>query len=174
MRLFYLKGCCIGIGGLLLLLCGISVAAASVEVSHAWLRAPIPGQNMTAAYFQLYNPGAKVRVLQAVEANFAERAEMHTQLHSDAMVQMRPLASVVLAPQQRINFASGGHHIMLFNLDRSFIEIAEKVAGKVREKQLLTLTLIFADGQRLPVVLPLRSLQGAVAEEDVSPSIHHH
>jgi len=164
-NLSWLKDFHLGICGLVLL-CAGSVSA-SVEVSHAWLRAPIPGQNMTAAYFQLYNTGTKIRKLQAVEANFSERAEMHTQRYMDGVLQMRPLPFVEVAPQQRINFESGGHHIMLFDLDMAVV--AHGVAASSTKKA-LTLVLIFADGQRLPVVLSLRSLH------DVTPrqSIHNH
>lgn len=143
---------------LLLLLTSWSTASwADISVTDAWLREPIPGQSTSAAYLLLENRSDEARQLVAVETNFSTKAEIHTQQLDDGMMRMRQLLSVDLKAGEKIAFASGGLHIMLFGIDREQLK---------RDKRLLT--LIFQDDERLSVELSMRSLAAS------HNHTHHH
>ncbi len=89
-----------------------------VEVTDATVRVPLPGKNLTSAYFLLSNTGSQSRTLVSVTAEFAERAELHRHESVDGMMKMRQVESVEIPPGEQVRFASGGYHVMLFELDR--------------------------------------------------------
>lgn len=130
---------------------------ADINVSDAWLRAPIPGQNNTVGYLQLRNTGDTARQLIAVENDFSARAELHTQQISDGLMQMRKLDKIDIAPHGSVALVSGGHHIMFLQLKAS-LDRQEK----------WPLTLVFSDGERISVDLAVRSLS------DLAPQTHSH
>jgi len=73
-------GVAVTVVGALFAACGSSGGgAAAVDVSDAWVRASIPGKDMTAAYMELRNTGGSADELLAVSlpADVAERAEIH-------------------------------------------------------------------------------------------------
>ncbi len=115
-------------------------APASIEVVDATVRVPLPGKNLTSAYFLLRNSSDKPMTLTGVKAAFAQRAEIHSHQMVDGMMRMRPVESVTVPAQGTLRFKSGGHHVMLFDLDR-----------RPRTGDPLHLTLIFDGGVEVPV-----------------------
>ena len=145
---------------LLLALFIISTAvAADIQVEHAWLRELIPGQNNTVVYLQLHNSGLEGRQLSAVESNFAQRAEMHTQIMTNGMMRMRKLGKLDIGAFETVTFDAGGHHIMLFGVDELFKDSEDRF-----------LVLIFSNGERLSVILELRSIIDSTSDSHT----HHH
>lgn len=155
------KVCALG----LLMLLVVTNSYADIEVNNAWLRAPIPGQNMSVAYFQLHNSAAVSKTLSSVESHFSERAQMHTQAPSYGMMKMRALDSIDIGAGEYVEFSPGGHHIMILGL-----------VSPLPEK--LQLTLVFSDGERQLLDLQLRTLnqtqKNAVLGESPDVHIHHH
>lgn len=90
----------------------------TVEVIDATVRVPLPGKNLTSAYFLLHNTGEEARSLVSVSAEFAERAELHEHDSVDGMMRMRRVDSVEIPAGEQVRFASGGYHVMLFGLNR--------------------------------------------------------
>ncbi len=119
----------------------------SVQVGEAFVRGLPPGQRSTVAFFVLTNSGERQRVLIGVEAEVAERAEIHQHSHEQGIMRMRQVAQVEIAAGASTRFESGGYHIMLFELKRS-LHSGEEVL----------LHLSFADGSRLPVRARVRSV----------------
>ena len=144
---------------LLALLMTSAVAAADIQVANAWLRELIPGQNNTVAYLQLHNSGLEGRQLSAVESNFAQRAELHTQIMTNGMMRMRKLDKLDIGASETVAFDAGGHHIMLFGVD----ELSKTSADR-------SLVLIFSNGERFSVMLDLRSIIDTTSDSH----IHHH
>lgn len=134
-----------------------AVVRADIHVSDAWLRESIPGQRNTAGYLQLHNSGARPRQLIAVESDFAEKAELHTQQLAEGMMKMRKLSSIDIAAHGRAELVPGGQHIMFFQLHRA-----------LGSQENWPLTLIFADGERIAVDLAVRSLS------DLPSNTHSH
>ena len=144
---------------LLALLLSSAVVTADIQVANAWVRELIPGQNNTVAYFQLHNSGIESRQLSAVESNFAQRAEIHTQIMTNGMMRMRKLDKLDIGSLETVAFDVGGHHIMLFGVDE-----------RSQTSQDRSLVLIFSNGERLSVVLDLRSINDIIT----APHAHHH
>lgn len=110
-------------------------ASQDMVVSEAQVQVPIPGKNLTSAYFVLRNKGEHPRQLVGVQADFAARTELHGHEMKDGMARMRRQDSVIIAPRSELRFESGGHHVMLFDLKL-----------RPRTGDVLELVLEFGDG----------------------------
>jgi periplasmic copper chaperone A len=99
--------------------------------------AAVPG-NPSAAYFTV-TPGPVDDRLMSVSSPLALRAEMHDMTMAGGMMQMTPLNDgIALKAGQSLSFASGGKHVMLFD-----------VSPKATPGGKMALTLTFASGKTL-------------------------
>ena len=121
---------------------GNPLAHAEVTFADAWVRAPLPGQSVTAGYCDIANMGAQPAVV--VGFSGSVRVEMHETIHDGTMVHMRPLRSLAVAPKSTVSLKPGGKHLMLFGLDPALEHI--------------TLTAVFADTSELAVTFTVRPL----------------
>ncbi|MEP9361215.1 copper chaperone PCu(A)C [Sphingomonas sp. KR3-1] len=104
----------------------------------AWVRLPAVAGQPGAAYFALHG-GAKPDTLLAVSTPAALRAEMHESMKGDhGMMAMTPLKDVALPAGEKLAFAPGGKHVMLFS-----------IGPAVKPGQKVPLTLSFASGTTL-------------------------
>jgi copper(I)-binding protein len=87
--------------------------AQQVEVSDAWVRATVPGQNVAAAYMTL-RAGSAARLV-GVKTKAARSAEIHSMSHEGGVMKMRRLESLELPAGQDVALEPGGNHIMLFD-----------------------------------------------------------
>ena len=122
---------------------GALPALAEVMFGDAWIRAPLPGQSVTAGYCDIVNGGSQPVVV--VGFSGSVRVEMHETIDDGAMVRMQPLKSLTIAPKSTVSLAPGGKHLMLFGLDPTL----ERV----------TLTAVFADQNELPIIFTVRPLR---------------
>jgi periplasmic copper chaperone A len=97
-----------------LLLFVSAVQASELEISDAWARATIPGQDVAAAYMTLTS--AKDKTLFQVESPSADSVEIHTMTMNDGVMKMRMLKEIELKANEPVKLAPGGFHLMLFNL----------------------------------------------------------
>src|SRR5207237_363126 len=88
-------------------------AAAGIVVERAWIRLPAVAGGAAAGYFTI-SSGRADRLV-GVAAPGA-RIEMHESMASGGMMVMKPLAAVTLPAGERIAFAPGGRHLMIFGL----------------------------------------------------------
>lgn len=93
-----------------------------LEAMHAWARATPPFAALGAVYVAIANHGAQADRLVAVRTPAAQRAEIHTQVHSGGLAQMRRLDGLDLAPMTTTALEPGGVHIMLIDLARPLEE----------------------------------------------------
>lgn len=119
---------------------------AAIEVTNAWVRAPLPPAPVAGGYLTLRNPGTVDRQLVAVETGAAERVEIHEMRTEDGMMRMRQLTEGLPLPAgETVTLAPGGLHLML-------IAPGEEVgAGSSVE-----LTLRFANGPSQVVIAEVR------------------
>lgn len=94
------------------------VALAEVIVSEARLKAPVPGQKVSAGYFVIKNAGAEPVSVKTVSSDSASRIEMHTHVMENGMMGMVKMDSVDLEPGESLSFTEGGHHLMVFDPDQ--------------------------------------------------------
>lgn len=88
----------------------------ALVVSNATVRALLPGQNTTAAFFTLVNRGQSQCILLSADSPSAERIEFHTHQHQGDSVKMRALNQVKVPAGESLAFKSGGLHLMLFGV----------------------------------------------------------
>lgn len=124
-------------------------ALAQVSVSDPWVRATVPQQKVAGAFMQLKS--AKPVKLVGVKTPVAGRVELHQMAMEGQTMRMRAVESIELPAGQTVNLASGGYHVMLFELRRQL---------KEGEQVPLTLTVVDAAGKRAEVAVsaPVRPL----------------
>ncbi|SDS29147.1 hypothetical protein SAMN05216421_1253 [Halopseudomonas xinjiangensis] len=88
-----------------------------LHISRAWSRALPPVAPTGAAYMSIENRGGQAARLVGVSTPIAERAEVHQHTHTEGVMRMQRVDDVVIEPGQQVDFAPGGYHIMLFNLN---------------------------------------------------------
>jgi len=96
---------------------GACHAGSEIEVDHAYLERPLPGTSVSAGYFEIQNHGDATVTLTGAESASARRIELHEHVLDGDMMRMRALTSLAIAPGQRIAFAPGGRHLMIFDVD---------------------------------------------------------
>ena len=126
-----------------------SAALAQVSVTDPWVRATVPAQKVSGAFMQLRS--AKAGRLVEVKSPVAGRVEIHEMAMQGQTMRMRAVPALELPAGQAVNLASGGYHIMLFDLQRQL---------KEGEQVPLTLTVVGADGkrERVEVQAPVKPL----------------
>jgi copper(I)-binding protein len=117
-------------------------ALAQVSVSDPWIRATVPQQKVAGAFMQLRS--SKPAKLVAVNSPVAGRVELHQMAMEGQTMRMRAVEAIDLPAGQTVNLASGGYHVMLFDLQRQL---------KEGEQVPLTLTVVDAAGKRENVAL---------------------
>ncbi|OON63589.1 hypothetical protein B0920_09570 [Massilia sp. KIM] len=117
-------------------------AFAQVSVSEPWIRATVPVQKSTGAFMKLQS--AKPARLVEVRTEAAGRAELHEMAMDGQVMRMRRVEGIELPAGKTVDLASGGYHVMLFDLKRQL---------KEGEKVDLTLVVQEADKKRQEVKL---------------------
>ena len=87
-----------------------------LQISDARIRAPAPGQDKTAAYFDVHNPGAADITLVGAETTVARAVEIHQIIRDGDMVRMRRQPEVVISAGETVRFSPGGLHLMIFGV----------------------------------------------------------
>ena len=93
-----------------------SMSMAEVHVFDAWVSSPM--KDVAAVYFQAHNAGAETDHLIGVTCDRAGRAEIDQTVKTGGQMQMQPVESVPIEPDQQIAFEPGGYHVMLFDLKK--------------------------------------------------------
>lgn len=137
--------------GMALLLAVSTTAMADLEVSEAKLRL-LPGDLPTAGYFNLTNKGSLPVTLAGAQSPDFAQVMMHRSSLENGMASMRHVEQIEVPVGNTPTFASGGYHLMLLQRQRE-LSLGDQVE----------VTLLFADGQRLPVTftaIPLEAQGG--------------
>ena len=124
-------------------------ALADVSVGDPWIRATVPAQKTAGAFMQLRST-APTRLVE-VNSPVAGRIEIHQMSMEGQTMRMHAVDGIALKAGEPVNLASGGYHIMLFDLRR-----------QLKEGELVPLSLGFvgADGKRetITVNVPVKPL----------------
>jgi periplasmic copper chaperone A len=99
---------------LLLAGCSRTTERPEVQVEHAWLRLPASPGGPAAGYFVAKANGGGEAIVAASVPN--ARVEMHESMTVNHMSSMRPIDAAPF-DGERIVFAPGGKHLMIFGLD---------------------------------------------------------
>lgn len=123
-----------------------AASATGLTISSAYVREPIPGRYMSAAFMTITNTGTTARTLVSAKADWAGLIEIHTHIHDNGVMRMRQIPELNIPAQQSVTLQPGGLHLMLFKLKRPLA--AE-----------LPLTLCFANGECQTTHAELRALK---------------
>lgn len=119
-----------------------------VDVGDAYIRMPIPGKDMSAAFMTLHNGGSAEQKLVSASADWAKAIEIHTHIHDHATgtMQMRQIEMLPIPAGETVTLQPGGLHLMLFGL-------ASELPAKPEMK------LCFADGHCQQVNADVRDMR---------------
>lgn len=124
-------------------------ALAAVTVGTPWIRATVPAQKTAGAFMQLRST-APTRLVE-VATPVAGRAEIHQMAMDGQTMRMHAVDGIELPANQPVDLASGGYHLMLFDLKR-----------QLKEGEQVPLSLIFVspEGKRenVTVTVPVKPL----------------
>ena len=87
-----------------------------VEVSRAWVRAAVPGQNATGAFMEI--TAATDASLVGAASPVARSVEIHEMAIEGNVMKMRAVAKVDLPAGKTVEFKPGAYHIMLLGLTK--------------------------------------------------------
>ena len=128
-------------------------AWAQVSIQNPWVRATVPQQQGTGAFFTIRSAHA-ARLVQ-VQSPLSDAVEIHEMQMQGDVMKMRAISGVDLPAGQAVELKPGGYHIMLLNLKQ-----------QVKEGSTVPLTLVIerADKNGTPqretvqVQAPVRAL----------------
>ncbi len=109
----------------------------SLQVDDAQIRELLPGRDTTAGYFSLFNNSGRTVTLTGARSAHARAIEMHKTTISGDSVGMQRVKQQTLQQGERVQFAPGGLHLMIF--------------GVTDTPEPFPITLLFADGEQLEV-----------------------
>jgi periplasmic copper chaperone A len=102
----------------------VDAAQPVVEVTGAWVRATVPGQQVAGAYLTIRS--ARAAKLIGVKSPVAKSAEIHSMSNDGGVMRMRKLDGLALPAEERVALEPGGNHIMLLDIKRQ-LQPGEKV-----------------------------------------------
>lgn len=132
-----------------------AAAQDAIDVRDVRARATLGSGQTSAVYLTLANRGSTADRLSGVASEIARSVELHTTIHDQGIMKMRPLDGVDVPADANAVFAPGGDHIMLIGLDRPL------AAG-----DRFTLTLTFDKAGAVEIEVPV------VAHGDIHDSGH--
>lgn len=115
---------------------------------HAYVRlSPVKG-NPAVAYFILHGGKADLTLL-SVTSPVVIKTELHESMNGQGggmagMASMKPVAAIALPAQGKVEFAPGGKHVMLFDLN-----------PRVKPGGTIPLVFTFANNDRIQVDAPV-------------------
>ncbi|MFC5511194.1 copper chaperone PCu(A)C [Massilia jejuensis] len=112
-----------------------TAALAQVTVTDPWVRATVPNQKASGAFMRVQS--AQAARLVGVSTPAAGRAELHEMAMENNTMRMRHVDGIDLPAGKPVNLASGGHHVMLFDLKR-----------QLKDGETVPVTLVVEDGAK--------------------------
>lgn len=93
---------------------GAALAGGAVLVKNAWVRAPVPGQEVAGVYMEIVSD--RPAALVAVESPAASSAEIHEMSTVGGVMKMRELKRLELPAGKIVKLSPGGNHLMLVGI----------------------------------------------------------
>lgn len=107
-----------------------SAHAEDVEVTDARMRM-LPGDLPAAGYFTLRNTSAAPVVLVGAQSAAFGMVEMHLSSSEGGMASMKTIPRLELAPNESIEFAPKGYHLMFMKPEQS-LSVGDEVAVELQ------------------------------------------
>ena len=139
-----------------------SAALAQVTVIEPWVRATVPNQKASGAFMRVQSVQAARLV--GVSTPAAGRAELHEMAMENNTMRMRHVDGIDLPAGKAVNLASGGFHVMLFDLKR-----------QLKEGETVPVTLVVQDGAKKKSSVTVEAQVKALTHvAPAAPGAHQH
>jgi copper(I)-binding protein len=113
-------------------------SSGDLVIGHPWSRPTAPGIPIGVAYLSITNHGPKEDVLIGARTPLAAHVEFHRSTLEAGIARMRPVGTLVIAPNTTVTAAPGGLHLMLVDLNSALVAgtsaplvLRFKVAGEI-------------------------------------------
>jgi copper(I)-binding protein len=91
---------------------------AELVVEEGYVRKPIPGRSMSAAFMSIKNTGKADVVLKTAAIEGAKSVEIHTHSHKGGVMRMRQLHELTIEAGKTVVLEPGGLHLMVFGIQQ--------------------------------------------------------
>lgn len=119
-------------------------AASAITITEEYIKASIPGSNVTAAYMTISNTSDKAITLQKVSSIISDRVEIHEHTMADGMMRMREVGKITIPANGNVVLEPSGLHLMIFSLKQ-----------QITEKNVIPFTLYFSNETKINIQLPV-------------------
>jgi copper(I)-binding protein len=120
-------------------------ASSTITVTDGYIKASIPGSDITAAFMTLNNTGDKAITLTRITGSISDRIEIHEHSMADGMMRMRQVDSITLKANSSVVLQPSGLHLMVFSIKQ-----------QLTEQDVISLTLTFSNDTEVKIQLPVR------------------
>ena len=136
-----------------------AAAADGIMITDAFARASAGASKNAAAFMTLKNHSGRDDHLVAVRTARARKAELHTHIHDQGVMRMRPVARSTVPAGAAATLKPGGEHVMLIG-----------VTAPLKKGETLSLTLVFEHAGEIAVPVPI----GAIGARGPAATGHGH
>lgn len=96
--------------------CAHEFKVGDIEIEHPWARATPGRAKNGAAFMKLENEGGTPDRLVDVRGDIAERVELHTHIHENGVMKMRPSGPIEVPAHGHVMLEPGSYHVMMIGL----------------------------------------------------------
>ena len=128
------------------ILADMKMTHSSIMVMNPWIRSAPPMVKNGAAYFILHNSSDKDVTVVDVQSSVAKTASMHDVVVENNLTKMVHLKTLTIPAGKMVNFAPGGKHLMLINLQE-----------KLKVDRVFSVTFILENGEKITSEMKVKS-----------------
>ena len=115
-----------------------------ITVTDGYIKASIPGSDVTAAYMTISNATNKAITLQKISSTISDRVEIHEHSMSNGMMRMREVGQITIDANSKVVLQPSSLHLMIFSIKQ-----------KITEKDVIPFTLYFSNETKINIQLPV-------------------
>jgi len=136
-------------------------AADAISVSDPYIPAMPAGQPNGLAYMGLANGSDQDVELVGAEGTVSKVFELHTHIMKDGMMMMKKIDKIDIPAGKTVMLETSGLHVMLIGLTQ-----------ELKPESSASLTLVFSDGSKKQLDVPVRKMQ--MSAEEMEGMKHSH
>lgn len=143
------------------LACAHEFKTGDIMIDNPWARATPGRAKNGAAFMKLVNHGGTYDRLMSVSGDVADRVELHTHIHENGVMKMRPSGPIPVPSHGNAMLEPGSFHVMMIGLKAPLLEGEQ-----------FPLTLTFEKSGTVTVIVKVASVgagAGKAMKHDMKP-----
>jgi periplasmic copper chaperone A len=116
MRSYLVSTCAAVLLGISAAACAQSTPAAPIEITQAWARPTVEGQQGGGGFLRITNKGKADDKLIGASAAVSDRVELHTMTMEGNVMRMREVKEIVVKAGETVELKPGGLHVMFMGI----------------------------------------------------------